>query len=159
MQISESIDLPVGVNEAWEILLRWEDQARWMKDAAWVRVVSDRREGVGTRIRVKTLLYGVPAFVEPMEVVEWAPPHRLVMRHGSLVKGRGTWTLEPAATADAMGERGAGPSTRFTWTEDISLRVPMVGDLAARRYARFMRGLMRGSLEGLRGLVDPPPIE
>jgi hypothetical protein len=58
------------------------------------------------------------------------------------VHGVGTWALEPEA-------RGS----RFTWTEDLSLPVPMLGELALRVYAPFMRHLMRGALRGLQGFV------
>lgn len=143
MRISEEIELPVEAAEAWRVLLAWEDQAEWMKDASWVRVRSPQREGVGTKIAVKTLLFGIPAFVEPMEVIAWDPPHSLRMRHGSLVKGTGEWRLEP-------GEAGSVDRCRFTWTEDIQLNVPVVGELAAKIYSRFMRHLMRGSLADLR---------
>lgn len=142
MRVEESIILPVDTEEAWRVLLDWERQADWMKDAAWVRVVGSQREGVGTKIRVKTMLYGVPAFVEPMEVLAWEPPTRLRMRHGSIVKGTGEWTLAPA-------EGG----TRFTWSEDVELNVPLVGGTAARIYSGFMRKLMRGSLAGLRAML------
>lgn len=153
MRISEEIELPVDAVEAWRVLLTWEDQARWMKDASWVRVRSPQREGVGTKIAVKTLLFGIPAFVEPMEVIAWDPPRSLRMRHGSLVKGTGEWTLEPS-----QGEHDV-PSCRFIWTEDIQLNVPIVGELAAKVYSRFMRHLMRGSLTGLRRFLETPPQE
>ena len=153
MQITESVHLPVGTHEAWRRLIAWEDQAEWMKDAAWVKVASAQREGVGTQIRVKTLLYGIPAFVEPMEVIAWDPPRSLRIRHGAIVKGTGTWTFEPGADGDASS------TTRFTWTEDIALRAPVIGELAARIYSRFMRRLMRGSLANLQGFFGDAPVE
>jgi hypothetical protein len=152
MRIEESIVLPVAAAQAWQRALVWEDQARWMKDAKWVRVVGDRRAGVGTDIRVKTLLYGIPAFVEPMEVIEWDPPRQLKMRHGSLVQGTGTWRIEPI-------EPDHEPACRFVWIEEIALRVPVIGELAARIYGRFMRRLMRGSLASLREFLKTPPVE
>src|SRR6186997_2062461 len=102
-----------------------------MLDADRVRVVGDRREGVGVRLAVRTRILGLPAFTEPMEVVGWEPPNRLEIRHGSIVVGRGTWLLEP--------EPGG---TRFVWIEDVRLGVPVVGELAARPYAPILRRLM-----------------
>jgi hypothetical protein len=43
--------------------------------------------------------------------------------------------------------------TRFTWTEDIRLAVPVVGELAARCYRPVMRMLMGRAMEGLRRYV------
>ena len=99
-----------------------------MLDADRVEVVSAHREGVGVRLAVRTRLLGLPAFTEPMEVIGWEPPRRLVLRHGGLVAGEGTWTLTP--------EPGG---TRFVWTEDVRLGVPMVGEAAARMYAPVLR--------------------
>ncbi|MEX0991682.1 MAG: SRPBCC family protein [Actinomycetota bacterium] len=152
MRFQLDADLPVPPEDLWPRLLVWEDQARWLKDATWVRVRSAHREGIGTRIDVKTLLFGVPAFAEPMEVIGWEPPRRLVMRHGKFVKGTGEWLLErPPGGGDGL--------SRFTWTEDISLNVPVIGGLAVRIYARFMRHLMRGSLENLRRFLAEGAVE
>ncbi len=117
----------------------WERQADWMLDADAVRVVSRHREGVGVRLAVKTRIAGLPAFTEPMEVLGWDPPRRLEIRHGSLVAGRGVWTLEATVAG-----------TRFTWSEDIRLAVPVAGELAARAYRPIMRILMDRAMTGLR---------
>jgi carbon monoxide dehydrogenase subunit G len=134
--------LPCSPEEAWEILLAWERQADWMLDADRVEVVGERREGVGVRLRVRTRILGLPAFTEPMEVVAWEPPRRLVLRHGGLVEGEGTWLLEP---------RPGG--TRFTWIEDVRLRIPLVGGVAARLYAPVLQRLMGRAAAGLRRTV------
>ncbi len=142
MQVRREIVLPVPPEEAWAVLMDWERQAEWMLDADRVDVVSDHREGVGVRLAVKTRIAGIPAFTEPMEVTGWDPPHRLDIRHGSLVAGNGSWELQPV-------EGGA----RFVWTEDIRLAVPLVGELAARLYRPVMRMLMGRAMEGLRRYV------
>jgi hypothetical protein len=120
----------------------WERQADWMLDADRVEVVGDRREGVGVRLRVRTRILGLPAFTEPMEVVGWDPPRRLVLRHGAIVRGEGTWSLDP--------ERDG---TRFVWVEDVRLGVPVVGELTARIYAPILRRLMARAASGLRHRV------
>ena len=134
--------LPCPPEEAWAILLDWEHQAAWMLDADRVDVVSAEREGVGVRLAVRTRLLGLPAFTEPMEVIGWEPPRRLVLRHGGLVAGEGTWMLAP--------EPGG---TRFIWIETVRLRVPVVGEAAARLYAPVLRRLMRRAAGGLRRAV------
>jgi len=131
MRVETVIELPVLPSRAWDVLTDWERQADWMLDADRVTVRSSIREGVGVRLAVHTRIAGVPAFVEPMFVVGWDPPHRLTLRHGGAVVGTGTWRLEAIDSG-----------TRFTWTEDIRLRVPGVGALAARAYAPVMRRLM-----------------
>lgn len=144
MKVSSEVVLPVPVERAWEALMRWEDQAEWMRDADAVRVVSPQREGVGTTIAVKTRVLGVPLFTETLEVTLWEPHRRLVMAHRSFVRGVGTWRFQPV-------EGG----TWFTWTEDLRLPVPLLGELALRVYRPFMRYLMRGALANLRTFVAP----
>lgn len=142
MRVEQSAVLPAEQERVWSVLLRWEEQARWMKDADSVRVLTPQREGPGTRIGVKTRVLNVPLFTEELEITLWEPPHRFVMAHRSFVRGVGTWALEPT-----------GGGTRFTWTEDLSLPVPLLGELALRVYRPFMRHLMRGALANLQTFV------
>lgn len=142
MRVERVVVLPCRVEEAWAVLMEWERQADWMLDADSVAVVSEQREGVGVRLAVRTRLFGFPAFTEPMEVTAWDPPVALSIRHGGPVAGTGTWALQPI-----------DGGTRFTWTEDIRLRVPLAGEVAARVYAPVMRWLMGRALAGLRAYV------
>lgn len=148
MRVSAETVLPVPIDRAWEVLTAWEDQPRWMRDADAVRVLGSRREGVGTTIAVRTRVLGVPVFTERLEVTIWEPPRRLVIAHRSVVRGVGTWRLQPI-------EGG----TWFTWTEELRLPVPVLGELALRAYRPILRGLMRAGLAALRASlgVGPPP--
>ena len=142
MHVEREIVLPTTPGQAWGVLVDWERQADWMLDADRVDVVSDHREGVGVRLAVKTRLFGVPAFTEPMEVTVWEPPRRLQIAHGSVVEGGGVWELD-----------AVDGGTRFRWSEDIALRVPLVGELAARAYRPVMRMLMARAQRSLRAHV------
>ena len=97
---------------------------------------------MGVRLAVKTRLFGVPAFTEPMEVTCWDPPRRLEIRHGSLVAGEGVWELVPV-------DGGTGSAGRKT----SGSHVPLVGELAARLYRPVMRTLMTRAQRSLRGYV------
>jgi hypothetical protein len=142
MQVSRALVLPTRIEEAWAILVDWERQADWMRDADRVEVVSPHREGMGVTIDVRTRVYGVPLFTERLEVLAWDPPARLVIAHRSFIRGTGTWALEPAVGG-----------TRFTWTEQISLPVQVVGELALLVYRPFMGHLMGKAMEDLRAFI------
>ena len=142
MRVAREIVLPTTPDEAWNVLVDWERQADWLLDADRVEVVSPHREGAGVRLAVKTRLFGIRAFTEPVEVTAWDPPRRLHIRHGGPVAGTGVWELEAA-------EAG----TRFRWSEDIALRVPLAGELAARVYRPVMRTLMSRAQRSLRAYV------
>lgn len=138
MRVEADGHLPVSPEEAWRALLRWEDQARWIRDAVSVRVLSPHREGLGVRIAVKNRVYNIPLFTEELEVTRWEPPRILGMTHRSFVRGVGTWVLETEDTG-----------SRFRWTEDLSLPIPVLGELALLVYRPFLRRLMRGALRDL----------
>jgi hypothetical protein len=140
MRVRRELELPCPIEEAWGTLVDWERQADWMLDADSVVVTSGQREGPGVRLAVRTRLFGVPAFTEPMEVAGWEPPEKLTIRHGGLVEGFGVWELRALPTG----------GTHFTWTEDVRLRVPVVGGLAATLYRPVMRWLMGRAMAGLR---------
>lgn len=142
MNVSSEIALAAPIERVWELLVRWEDQARWMKDADSVRLLTAQREGVGTRIGVKTRVLNVPLFTERLEVTIWEPPRRLVIAHRSFVRGVGVWRLQPV-------EGG----TWFSWTEELALPIPVLGELALRVYRPFMRRLMGGALANLQAWV------
>jgi carbon monoxide dehydrogenase subunit G len=142
VKVTSAVELPCPIDEAWAVLTRWERQADWMVDADRVAVVGDLTSGVGVRLDVRTRLFQVPAFTERLEVVAWDPPRRLEIEHGRPVAGRGTWSLEPVVGG-----------TRFTWTEQAALEVPLVGSFAATVYAPVARWLMGRSQRALRGLI------
>jgi len=142
VRVEASRDLHATPERVWEQIRRWEDQSRWIRDAVWVRVLTPEREGVGVRVKVLNRVLLVPLFTEQLEVIGWDPPWRMVMAHRSFVRGTGIWALEP--------EDGG---TRFTWTEELSLPIPLLGELALLVYRPFLRRLTRGSLANLQRLV------
>ena len=142
MRVEASRDISALPERVWASIERWEEQSRWIRDAVWVRVLTPERAGLGVRVRVLNRVLLVPLFTEQLEVTGWDPPRRMVMAHRSFVRGTGIWSLEP--------EDGG---TRFTWTEELSLPIPLLGELALLVYRPFLRRLMRGSLANLQRLV------
>ena len=145
MRVEREVVLPVPPPAAWAALTHWERQAEWMHDADRVEVVSPERAGPGTTVAVRTRVLGVPLFTERLEVVGWDPPRELRIAHRSFIRGTGTWSLEPAGTG-----------TRFRWIEEISLPVPVLGELALRVYRPVMRRLMGGAMRDLQAWVLAP---
>jgi carbon monoxide dehydrogenase subunit G len=142
MQVRRSIVVPTRAEEVWSVLVDWERQADWMRDADRVEVLTPHREGVGVTVDVRTRVFGIPVFTERLEVLDWDPPSRLVIAHRRFVGGTGKWALEPA-----------DGGTRFTWSEDVSLSVPVLGELALRVYRPFMRYLMGTAMQDLRAFI------
>jgi hypothetical protein len=142
VRVSAQIELGLPPGEAWRRVLAWEDQITWIEDAVSVRVLTSHRGGVGVIIAVRTQVLGVPLLTDRLEVTLWDPPRRLVMAHRGLVRGVGEWLLQPV-----------GGGTRFSWTEDLALPVPILGELLLLMYRPFMNRLMRNSLSNLKRTV------
>lgn len=134
--------LPATVERAWRALVDWEAQATWMLDADSVRVLGHRREGVGTRVAVRTRVLHVPLFTEVLEVTRWAPGEGLDIRHTGWIGGVGRWRLRP---------RPGG--TEFLWEEELRLPVPLLGEAMLRLYRPVMRVLMRRAIGGLAAML------
>jgi Polyketide cyclase / dehydrase and lipid transport len=143
MRVEAFRDLTAAPDRVWSTIERWEEQSRWIRDAVWVRLLTRERTGAGARVEVMNRVLHVPLFTEQLEVVGWDPPRRMVMAHRSFVRGTGTWSLEPV-----------DGSTMFTWTEELSLPIPILGELALLVYRPFLRRLMRGSLANLQRLIS-----
>jgi uncharacterized protein YndB with AHSA1/START domain len=135
--VAEAV-LPAPPARVWAFLLDWERQAAWMHDADRVTVVSPNREGVGVTLAVRTRILGIPLFTDRLEVLEWDPPRLLRLAHRRFVHGTGEWRLDPDP-----------PGTRFAWTEDLSIAVPLLGEAALLAYRPVLRRLMRRSLSNL----------
>jgi hypothetical protein len=148
VNVSAVTRLPVTPEAAWRLLTEWERQPEWMRDAASVRVLTERREGHGVQLGVRTRLLSVPLFAERLEVVAWEPPRRLVVAHRSFIRGIGVWRIDPVPGGSL-----------FRWVEEISLPVPVLGWIALAVYRPVMRRLKRGSARNLRRLAAGYPRE
>jgi uncharacterized protein YndB with AHSA1/START domain len=125
----------------------WEAQSEWV---ALTTVTVDRGaggaaggRGVGERLTAVTKLAGV-GFSDPMEVTRWEPPRRAEVRHlGRVVRGTGTFTVEPAPG-------GAW----FTWAEDLDLPLGAAGRLGFAVVRPAFELMLRRSLARLARRVE-----
>jgi uncharacterized protein YndB with AHSA1/START domain len=131
-----------------EAVSDWEAQSEWV---ALTTVTVDRGErsaasggrGVGERLTAVTKLAGV-GFSDPMEVTRWEPPRRAEVRHlGRVVRGTGTFTVEPAPG-------GAW----FTWAEDLDLPLGAAGRLGFAVVRPAFELMLRRSLARLARRVE-----
>jgi hypothetical protein len=94
VRVSVVREVAVSAEHAWQALVDWTEQASWMPFTD-VRLLPGPAEGVGTRIEAVTGL-GPIKVADPMEIVEWEPPRRCVMRHdGKVLRGTGTFEVAP----------------------------------------------------------------
>jgi hypothetical protein len=111
------IEAPAAV--VWEVVTDWARQGEWILGTR-VRVDGG---GDGRRLGARVSAFtgvGPLGFTDPMEVVEWDPPRRCVVRHlGRVVRGDGVFAVTEL-----------GPNRcRFDWSERLELPLGTVGAL------------------------------
>jgi len=143
MRLKESAVLSATPRRVWDLLVDWERQVSWMPDVAWVRVLGPGRED-GARLAVRTKVFGVPLTTDVVRVTSWQPPRLLAVKHEGLVKGDGEWRLELLTDG----------RTRFVWSEELRLPLPLFGEVALRIYSPWQRRMLRCSVRNLSLLVQ-----
>ena len=117
VELTVPVDVDAPAEAVWRTITDWEGQGEWMLGTR-VRVTSagDGR-GLGATLSAVTGV-GPLGFTDPMEIVEWDPPKRCVVRHlGRVVRGDGVFEVVEL-----------GPQrSRFLWTELLDLPLGAVG--------------------------------
>jgi Polyketide cyclase / dehydrase and lipid transport len=142
VRVQREIVLPETSERVWELLIDWERQATWMPDVDDIEILTPSRAGMGVRLAARTRVFGVPAFTDMLEVTEWVPATCLRIEHRRLVRGSGEWLLETVPGG-----------TRFVWTEEVSLPVPLLGELLLVFYKPVQRWIMGRSMRAFRSYV------
>ncbi len=121
-ELTERIDVDAPPERAWAALTAWTRQGEWML-ATDVDTVVGPAQGVGGRLVAVT---GLPlpggrrlGVVDTMEIAEWDPPRRAVVRHtGRFVRGEGDFVVLPR-----------GEHSTFVWRERLDLPFGPLGRL------------------------------
>lgn len=145
-RIRVSREVAASAEVVWGELQDIASHVTWMADAATITFTTPRRHGVGTAFDCKTVV-GPLRLVDHMVCTRWSPGRSMGVDHVGLVRGSGTFTLEPLQ----------GGRTRITWEE--SLRFPLVlgGPLGAAVGGRLvLRRIWRGNLRRLAERVEGP---
>lgn len=115
MNVTVNVDAPQ--EQVWCAAMDWERQGEWIL-ATQVRLVDGDGESVGSKVAAVTGIGGV-GVSDTMEIVEWEPPQRCVVRHtGRLVRGLGIFEVLPRNGCSV-----------FSWAEELTLPLGVVGQL------------------------------
>ena len=137
--------MPVPLEPVWGALADLASHTVWMKDAHSIDFVTDQQTGVGTKMKVKTLV-GPFRTVDEMEVVRWDERRAIEVFHTGLVKGRGTFTIT---------ETGPG-ETEVLWDEELSFPWWLGGPLTAMFARPVLARIWRGNLRRLEESLSSP---
>ena len=132
-ELVASVDVKAGPEAVFAAATDWERHRDWMLGTK-VTPITQGGRGVGAQLAAWTGL-GPVGFLDPMEVIDWAPPRRCIVRHtGRVVRGEGAFEVEP------LPDGGA----RFVWSEWLLLPFGLPGEVA------FYLGLQAVAGAGLR---------
>jgi len=143
-ELTVPVDVEAPAARVWAAVTDWPGQGEWMLGTV-VRVdgAGDGR-ALGARLTAVTGA-GPLAFRDPMEIVEWDPPRRCVVRHlGKVVRGEGVFEVVEL-----------GPQrSRFLWTELLDLPLGRLGALGWPLVRPAFRQGVRVSLQRMARQVE-----
>ncbi len=119
VELTVPVDVNAPATDVWDAVTDWVGQGEWMLGTR----VSVDGPGDGRRLGARLRAFsgvGPVGFTDPMEIVEWQPPTRCVVRHlGTVVRGDGVFEV-----VELGPER-----SRFLWTERLDLPLGALGRL------------------------------
>lgn len=133
IKISQQIQAPR--TRAWEKLSDLGSHDTWMRDAESIEFLTDRKSGVGARMRVPTRI-GIFRTIDILEVVDWVDGQSIAVNHQGLVSGSGRFTLS--------GDDGR---TTMTWTETLSFPWWLGGAVTAWLARPVLKLIWAGNLK------------
>ncbi|MHB1208929.1 MAG: SRPBCC family protein [Acidimicrobiales bacterium] len=130
----------------WEELRQIDRHVLWMHDAVALSFSGDQREGVGTQFLCVTKV-GPFVTEDTMVITEWVERHVMGVEHRGLIRGSGTFALEPHAGGSEL-----------TWREELHFPWWLGGPLGSYVAAPVLRAIWRRNLRTLTSLIikDPP---
>lgn len=140
--IRSRIEIDAPIAAVWDRLADIAAQPEWMTEMKSVRLTTPGPIDVGTRGVAAVRILGITVS-DPVEVVEFSPPHRFAIRHDGRFHGGGLITLD---TLDG------GRRTRVEWAE--TLVAPILPTLGAMVQAPILGRIFQADLGRLKALVE-----
>jgi len=129
VELTVPVDVDAPVEAVWQTVTDWPGQGEWMLGTRVEVEGGGEGRHLGARLRAITGV-GPLGFADTMEIVEWEPPRRCVVRHtGKVVRGEGVFEVVP------LGQDRA----RFLWYELLDLPLGVVGALGFKVVAPVFR--------------------
>ncbi len=141
-KITQAVEINAPINRVWKEAADLESHAEWMADAESIEFLTESRSGVGTRMRVETVV-GPLRTSDVMEVTDWTDLKTIGVHHTGLITGRGRFELSPIAGG-----------TRFAWTEELTFPWYLGGAITAFLARPVLGWIWRRNLRGLKRRIE-----
>jgi hypothetical protein len=115
-----------------------------MRDAESIEFVTEQQSGVGTEMRVKTVV-GPLRTIDIMEVTGWVEGQSITVVHRGVVTGEGTLTA-----------RADGTVTLVSWDEELRFPWWLGGAITAWLARPVLSAIWRGNLRRLEESLSSP---
>lgn len=143
-RISVSRQIDVSREIVWEALADLGSHDRWMRDARSIAFTDRQTRGVGTRMKVLTVV-GPFRTTDVMEVVGWVEGRSIEVEHRGLVTGRGTLSIGDT-----------DPPSWVTWDEILTFPWWLGGPVTAWIARPVLAAIWRGNLRRLEETLSSP---
>ena len=140
IQISTHINVSPEV--LWEELRHIDRHVNWMNDAVSITFTSPTTEGVGTQFSCLTKV-GPLKTTDIMTITQWQENKVMGVEHVGLVKGTGTFHIEPH-----------GEGSTITWKESLSFPLFFLGSLGALAATPLLTYIWKKNLANLKNIVE-----
>jgi uncharacterized protein YndB with AHSA1/START domain len=142
IRVSRRIETPQP--SVWSALSDLESHATWMRDAESIEFITEQRSGVGTGMRVKTVV-GPLRTIDIMEVTGWVEGQSITVVHRGVVTGEGT-----------LSARSDGTFTLVSWDEELRFPWWLGGAITAWLARPVLSAIWRGNLRRLEESLSSP---
>jgi len=149
MRVTVAIDIHAPSQDVWADIADLTSHAEWMGEVSEIRIVGERRTGIGTVLTVPTRV-GPFRTEDWIIVTDWEDQRRIGVLHVGAVSGVGEFTLT-----------GQGTTTRFCWDETLHLPWWLGGRLGESVASPILSWIWRGNLRRLSARFAAPesPLE
>lgn len=141
-EITQSVVIDAPLAVVWKEAADLPSHAEWMADAESIEFLTEARSGLGTRMKVETVV-GPLRTTDFMEITDWQEGRSIGVRHTGLVTGSGHFRLAPVAGG-----------TQFTWTETLTFPWYLGGPLTALCAKPVLGWIWRRNLAGLKRRIE-----
>lgn len=132
-ELTLTVDVNAPAELVWQVVTDWPGQCEWMLATRVETTSGGDGRYLGATMSAATGV-GPLAVTDTMEITEWEPPRRCVVRHtGAVIRGDGIFEVTPL-----------GPDrARFLWSELLDLPLGALG----RAGWPLVRPAMRAGVE------------